>query len=140
MRILLADDHAIVRRHVRNILLAQEGWEVCAEAATGREAVALTAEEHPDLVVLDLSLPGLNGMEAARLIHDQFPEIGIIILSMYEPDELMAQLAGSGVRACVPKTDLKDLVLAIRGLQTSSTNSTSEAPQISRAGGKTHVA
>jgi two-component system response regulator DegU len=99
MRILLADDHAIVRRHVRNILLAQTGWEVCAEAATGREAVTMTAKEHPDLVVLDLSMPGLNGIEAARLIHEQFPEMDMIVLSMHEPYEVMDQLAGSGVRA-----------------------------------------
>jgi DNA-binding NarL/FixJ family response regulator len=117
MRILLADDHPIVRRHVRNILLAQNGWEVCAEAATGREAVELTAKEKPDLVVLDLSMPGLNGMEAARLIHKQFPEIEMIVLSMYEPNEVMAQLEGSGVRACVLKTDLEHLVVAIRGIQ-----------------------
>jgi DNA-binding NarL/FixJ family response regulator len=145
MRILLADDHAIVRRHVRNILLAQKGWEVCAEAATGREAVALTAKEKPDLVVLDLSMPGLNGMEAARLIHEQFPETEMIVLSMYEPDEVMAQLAGSGVRACVLKTDLEDLVVAIRGVEksarsSSSTNAASETPQKSRTVSKTHVA
>src|SRR5678809_1435769 len=85
MRILLADDHAIVRRHVRNILQAQEGWQVCAEATTGREAVAMTAKEQPDLVVLDLSMPGLNGIEAARMIHKQFPESEMIVLSMYEP-------------------------------------------------------
>jgi len=140
MRILLADDHAIVRRHVRNILLAQTGWEVCAEAATGREAVAMTAKEHPDLVVLDLSMPGLNGIEAARLIHEQFPEMDMIVLSMHEPYEVMDQLAGSGVRACVLKTDLEDLVVAIRGIQKLRTSSTTAVgPSNSRNGGKVHV-
>ena len=140
MRILLADDHAIVRRHVRNMLLAQKGWEVCAEAATGREAVALAAKELPDLVVLDLSMPGLNGIEAAKLIHEQFPEMDMIILSMHEPYEVMDQLAGSGVRACVLKTDLEDLVVAIRGMQKFRTSTTVVAPSKSRNGGKAHVA
>jgi DNA-binding NarL/FixJ family response regulator len=145
MRILLADDHAIVRRHVRNMLQAQD-WEVCAEATNGREAVDLTAKERPDLVVLDLSMPGLNGMEAARLIHEQVPETEIIVLSMYEPYEVMAQMAGSGVRACVLKTDLEELVIAIRGTQTfsrtsrSTLNGTSETPGKTRTGGEVHVA
>jgi DNA-binding NarL/FixJ family response regulator len=145
MRILLADDHAIVRRHVRNMLQAQ-GWEVCAEATNGREAVDLTAKERPDLVVLDLSMPGLHGMEAARLIHEQVPETEIIVLSMYEPYEVMAQMAGSGVCACVLKTDLEELVVAIRGTQTfsrtsgSTVNATSETPTKTRTGGIVHVA
>ena len=133
MRILLADDHAIVRRHVRNMLQAQEGWEVCAEATTGREAVAMTQSEHPDLVVLDLSMPVLNGMEAARLIHEQFPEMDMVVLSMHEPYEVMDQLAGFGVRACVPKTDLEDLVIAIRAIKKFS-----RVP--ARPSGKAHVA
>jgi len=147
MRILLADDHAIVRRHVRNILQAQEGWQVCAEATTGREAVAMTAKEQPDLVVLDLSMPGLNVIEAARMIHKQFPEIEMIVLSMYEPCEVMAQLAGSGVRACVLKTDLEDLVVAVRSIRsfepnpsTTSSSATSETPQKSNTAGKANVA
>ena len=66
MRILLADDHPVVRRHVRNLLQTELGWEVCGEAASGREAVVMTAASHPDLVVLDLSMPELNGLEAAN--------------------------------------------------------------------------
>jgi DNA-binding NarL/FixJ family response regulator len=114
MRILLADDHPIVRRHVRNVLIHEKGWEVCAEATTGREAVAMTATARPDLVVLDLSMPELTGLEAARLIHEQFPEMEMILLTLYDPYELMDQLAASGVRTCVMKTDLQDLVDAIR--------------------------
>jgi len=134
MRILLADDHPIVRRHVRNMLNAQKDWEVCGEAATGREAVTMTGREHPDLVVLDLSMPDLNGMEAAKLIHEQFPDTEIIVLSMHEPDEVMHQLEGFGVRACIPKTNLEDLVSAIRGMKQFS-----RATKI-RPGGKAYVA
>ena len=120
MRILLADDHPIVRRHVRNVLLHEKGWEVCAEAKTGREAVLMTAAVQPDIVVLDLSMPELSGLEAARLIHEQFPDMEVIILTMYEPFELMDQLASSGVRTCVMKTDLQDLVNAIRHLPSTN--------------------
>jgi DNA-binding NarL/FixJ family response regulator len=121
MRILLADDHPIVRRHVRNILQSEKDWEVCAEATNGREAVAMTAAKRPDVVVLDISMPGLNGLEAARLIHEQCPETEMVVLSLHEPDEVMSQLAGTGVRACVLKSDLQDLVVAIRGIQRPQT-------------------
>jgi len=67
LRILLADDHSVVRRIVRNFVQSEAGWEVCAEATNGREAVAMTAAEHPDVVVLDLSMPDLNGLQAATL-------------------------------------------------------------------------
>ena len=120
MRILLADDHPIVRRHVRNVLLHEKGWEVCAEAKTGREAVLMAAAMQPDIAVLDLSMPELSGLEAARLIHEQFPDMEVIILTMYEPFELMDQLDGSGVRTCVMKTDLQDLVHAIRHLPSTN--------------------
>jgi len=116
MRILLADDHPVVRRHVREILQTEEGWEVCGEAATGREAVMLTAQEHPDVVVLDLSMPELTGLQAAKLIHQHFPETEMIVLTMHEPAGLMPQLTASGVRACVQKSDLQDLVHAVRNV------------------------
>ena len=73
MRILIADDHSIARRYIREAL-EEEGWEVCGEAATGREAVAMNAELKPDIVVLDLSMPEGNGLEAATEIHKEFPD------------------------------------------------------------------
>jgi DNA-binding NarL/FixJ family response regulator len=113
-RILLADDHPVVRRHLRDMLQGEMGWEVCAEARTGREAVTMAAAEHPDVAVLDLSMPELNGLQAARLIHEQLPETEIIILTAHEPVELMDRSEVSGVRECVLKTDLHHLVTAIR--------------------------
>jgi len=112
-RILIADDHALMRRYVREIL-EQEGWKVCAEAATGKQAVALTASERPDVVVLDLCMPDLNGLEAARRIHEQFPQTAIFIITMYDPLELTNEVAAFGVRACLLKTDLHHLVAAVR--------------------------
>ena len=113
LRILLADDHLVVRRIVRNIVQSELGWEVCGEARTGREAVAMTAAEHPDVVLLDLSMPDLNGLQAAKLIHDQSPETALILLTMHDPVELIDQLAAAGVRTCIQKTDLHHLVKMI---------------------------
>ncbi len=112
-RILIADDHSLVRRYVREIL-EQDGWKVCAEAATGREAVARAAAERPDIVVPDLCMPDLNGLEAARQIHEQFPQTAIFIITMYDPLELTNDLAAFGVRACLLKTDLQSLIAAVR--------------------------
>jgi len=116
LHILLADDHPVVRRHVRDVLQSEQDWEVCGEAATGDEAVALTAVKHPDVVVLDLSMPQLNGLQAARLIHEQFPAIEMIILTMHDPLEMMDELKAVGVRALVQKDDLNLLVEAIRDI------------------------
>jgi DNA-binding NarL/FixJ family response regulator len=115
-RILVADDHRIVRRQVRNILEREQGWDVCAEAASGLEAVALTATHHPDIVVLDISMPDLNGLHAARRIHEQFPEILMIILSMHDPFELIDELKEFGVRGWILKTDLPLLIETIRNI------------------------
>jgi DNA-binding NarL/FixJ family response regulator len=117
MRILLADDHPVVRRHVRNILQTELGCEVCGEAKSGREAVVMTAASHPDLVVLDLSMPELNGLQAARLIHEQFPETEMIVLTMHDPLDLKDELRAAGVRTCIQKTDLQDLVDAVRDVR-----------------------
>jgi len=117
MRILVADDHPVVRRLIRTILQGEEGWEVCAEARTGREAVAMTAAVHPDVVVLDLSMPELDGLQAARMINELSPETEIVIVTMHELDEVMDQLTECRVRACIPKTDLNDLVGAVRDTQ-----------------------
>jgi DNA-binding NarL/FixJ family response regulator len=112
-RILVADDHSLMRRRVREILENQEGWEVCAEATTGREAVAMTAATRPDIIVLDFSMPELDGLQAARLIHEQFPLTAMLILSAHDEPELMDVLPALGVRTWVLKTNLDQLVDAI---------------------------
>jgi DNA-binding NarL/FixJ family response regulator len=137
-RILLADDHPVVRRHVREILETESGFAVCAEASTGQEAVTLTASELPDIVILDLSMPEMNGLEAARQIHQQFPSIDMLILTMYDPLQLMDEVLASGVKSCVLKTDLHHLVATVRSIcyqRQNSHNTTFVAPETERVPG-----
>ncbi len=82
MRILVADDHDIIRRGLKALLTSRAGWEVCAEAKTGREAVALAEQFKPDVVVMDISMPDLNGLEAARKIRKSVPKSEILILTL----------------------------------------------------------
>jgi DNA-binding NarL/FixJ family response regulator len=141
---LVADDHPVVRRLIRDLLREEKGWEVCAEARTGREAVAMTAALHPDVVVLDLSMPELDGLQAARLIHEEFPEMAVIILTMHEPSEVMDELTAPFVRTCMRKTDLNDLVTAVRNAgqpspSKPSSNRVSKTVQNSAADDKVQV-
>ncbi len=113
-RILIADDHPKVRRYVREALEDEGGWDVCGEASTGREAVGMTAALKPDIVVLDLSMPEVNGMEAAREIHRRFPETEIFILTMHDAPELIRAAVALGARACLLKSDIGRLIVAVR--------------------------
>ena len=115
-RILVADDHALMRRMVRHVLEDVEGWLVCGEAATGREAIEMAVRLKPDIVVLDLSMPELNGLEAARQILMQAPQTEVLILTMHDAKELMRAALASGARACVLKSDMQHLVTAVRAL------------------------
>jgi DNA-binding NarL/FixJ family response regulator len=113
-RILLADDHSIVRRQLREILETEPGFTVCAEASNGIEAITLAASTLPDVVLLDVSMPQLNGLQAAREIHERFPGIEILILTMYDPHELMDEAIALGARTCILKTDPHQLMATVR--------------------------
>jgi DNA-binding NarL/FixJ family response regulator len=110
----VADDHPVIRRRICKLLQSERDWEICGEAGTGREAVALTATQHPDLVVLDLSMPEMSGLQAAKLIHEQSPGTVIILLTMHEFLELIDELHAIGIRTCILKTELQQLVKAVR--------------------------
>jgi len=117
VRILIADDHDIVRQGLRALLEAQGGWEVCAEAATGREAVERARHEKPDVVVLDVSMPELNGLEAARQILQALPRTEILILTMHESEAMARQMLAVGVHGYVLKSDAaRELVSAVAAL------------------------
>jgi DNA-binding NarL/FixJ family response regulator len=117
LRILVADDHEVVRQGLRRLLEAQPGWAVCGEAATGREAVEKAKQLKPDIVVLDYSMPGLNGSEAARQIIEAIPRAEVLILSMHGSEELIRGALEAGVRGYVLKSDAsRDLISAVLAL------------------------
>jgi DNA-binding NarL/FixJ family response regulator len=128
VRILAADDHDILRRGLKQLLTARPGWEVCGEAKTGREAVALAEQLKPDIVVMDVSMPDLNGLEAARRIHKALPRTGIIMLTLHFSDQLVKDIVESGARAYVMKSDAdRDLVHAVEALCSNRTFFTARA-------------
>jgi DNA-binding NarL/FixJ family response regulator len=102
---LIADDHEIERDGVRAVIEERPGWMICGEAATGRDAVALVAELSPDIAILDLAMPGMNGLQATRKIVRQSPLTRVIIFTMYESDVLVRDVLSAGARGYVLKSD-----------------------------------
>jgi DNA-binding NarL/FixJ family response regulator len=105
LRILIADDHALVRQGLRSVLEAQTGWSVCGEAKDGREAVKLGLKLRPDIFLLDVTMPELNGLDATRQICRSLPGTPILILTMHDSDELCAEAVQAGASGCVLKSD-----------------------------------
>lgn len=123
VRILLADDHDDVRRGVRTILQREAGWIVCGEVSTGSDAVARAVDLQPDVVLLDMSMPELNGLEAARQIRN-LVAAKILILTVHEIDELQSEVLAAGAHGCVLKADAgRSLVRAIRAVLASGASS-----------------
>jgi DNA-binding NarL/FixJ family response regulator len=117
LRILIADDHEIVRRGVRNIISAHPGWEVCGEAADGREAGEIGLREKPDIAILDVSLPGLNGIGVARQLRQALPRLEVLFFTMHDDEETMIAGLGVGARGYLQKTDTdQHLVAAVSAL------------------------
>jgi len=117
LRILLADDHSLMRCGLRAILEATPGWEVCAEAHTGREAVTKAAQLRPDVIVLDVCMPELNGIEATRQIRKVSPRSEVLILSVHDSDHLIREVIDAGARGYLVKSDSdRDLVAAVESL------------------------
>ena len=117
-RILLADDHPIFLLGVRSLLGSHEGWEVCGEAADGRDAVEKCRQLKPDLVVLDIGMPRLNGIDAARQILRSDPNQRILVLTDVDSEQVIRECLEAGVRGWVFKTDrAQDLVAASEALE-----------------------
>ncbi len=118
MRILIADDNDAVRRGVVGILSSETGWQVCGEARDGAEALQKARELLPDLILLDVSMPGMNGLEAARLLRQELPEVKILVISQHDPIHLLPSVVDAGGDACVDKGRLgTDLVASIKGIE-----------------------
>jgi DNA-binding NarL/FixJ family response regulator len=131
LRILIADDHEIVRKGIRTVLSSNPGWDVCAEAATGREAVAKAEQHKPHIVVMDISMPELNGLEAARKIRKMLPKTEVAILSVHFSDKLVREIVEAGAHAYVLKSDAyNDLLAAIDALANHQSFFTSRASEV----------
>ncbi len=130
--ILIADNFGVVRRGLRALLLeTQPDWRIVGEAGDGREAISQATKLRPDVVILDVNLPGVNGLDAARLILKAVPETRVLILTAYDSKEIVEKALQAGVRGYVLKSDAEaDLVTAINALMKGRTFFTSAASGI----------
>ena len=130
LRLLIADDHDIVRKGLCTLLSGQPGWTIAAEASNGREALKMAMECEPDVAVLDIAMPSLNGLETARQMNKTVPSTKVVLLTMHAVDTFIAEALNAGVRGFVLKSDaVKDLVAAVDALGRNQTFFTSEVAQ-----------
>ncbi len=117
VRILVADDHSIVRRGLRALLETHVGWKVCGEAATGAEALRQVKRLKPDVAIVDITMPDLNGFEATRRIRESIPQTEVLILTMHESEQTLREVLDAGARGYVLKSDLDlSLVAAVESV------------------------
>jgi two-component system, NarL family, response regulator NreC len=113
-RVLIVDDHAFIRRGVQTILHAFPEWEFCGEAESGKEAIRLADELKPEVIIMDVSMPGLNGIEATRAIRKMQPGVKIVLLTLHESAELLRSAFRAGASGYLLKTDAEqELVKAL---------------------------
>src|ERR1700686_3331213 len=118
LRILIADDHEVVRRGLCTLLQTHEGWEICGEAKDGREAVEKAKQVRPDVVILDVGMPNLNGLAATRQLLQLNPQQKVIVLTITDSDHVIREALGAGPRGFVLKSDAaRDLISAVEALQ-----------------------
>src|ERR1700732_4525016 len=115
LRILVADDHELVRRGIRGVLCTRRGWSVVGEAVNGREAVEKVNRLKPDIAILDISMPDLDGLQATRRIREAVPTTEVVVLTMHESDQMVRRVLDAGARGYVLKSDLAaHLVKAVK--------------------------
>jgi DNA-binding NarL/FixJ family response regulator len=120
LRILIADDHEIVRHGVRDIIQSQPGWEVCGEAGDGQTAVEIAEREKPNVAVLDVSLPILNGVAVTRRLHQVSPATSVLLFTMHDDDETVSSALAAGARGYLLKSDSDaHLIAAIEAVSTN---------------------
>jgi len=131
LRILVADDHEIVRRGLCAILRARPGWEVCGEAADGQEAAEKTQQLNPDIVILDIAMPKVNGLETTRKILQDSPLRKVLILTVSDSEQVVHEVLKAGARGYVLKSDAgKELAAAVEALQCDRTYFTSRVGEL----------
>jgi DNA-binding NarL/FixJ family response regulator len=131
VRILVADDHEVVRRGVCALLEGHAGFQVCDEAVDGREAVDKARRSLPDVVILDIGMPGLNGFDAARQIRKVSPDSEVLILTMHESEQVIREVLAAGARGYVLKSDAgRDLLAAVEALSHHKTFFTSSVAEM----------
>lgn len=127
LRILVADDHEVVRRGLCSLLSSQADWEVCGEAVDGREAVEKAQQLKPDIVVLDVGMPNLSGLEATRQILRALPNVRVLILTLHDSDQIVTEVLSAGARGFLLKSDAaRELVAAVDAVKRGKTYFTSK--------------
>ena len=142
LRILVADDHEIVRHGLIALIKGHPDWEVCAESKNGSDAVRKAKELKPDVAILDIGMPVLNGFEATRQILRNNPNVKVLILTIADNDEVVRQVLDAGARGFLLKSDAaRDLVTAVEAMQHNRTFFTSRVAKMVLAGylGKAHA-
>lgn len=131
LRVLIADDHEVARKGIRALIENHPGWEVCGEAADGREAVKAATRLKPDLVLLDIGMPSLNGLDATRQILSESPDTRVLILTMHDSEQVVREVLAAGARGFLLKSDAgRDLVTAVEALQARRTFFTTKVAQL----------
>ncbi len=117
VRILIADDHAAVRSGLKSLLGQQPGWEVIGEATDGKEAVEIADRLYPDVVVLDVTMPRMHGLEACRLIRESLPDCEVLIVTQHDSPQMMREALQCGARGYVVKSNApRDLLAAVEAV------------------------
>jgi len=131
LRIFVADDHEVVRKGLMSLLHAQPEWKICGEAGDGRVAVEKAQRLKPDVIILDIGMPSLNGLEATRQILKTNPEAKVLILTLHESEQMVREVLNAGARGFVLKSDAaRDLVFAVEALAHDKTYFTSKVSTI----------
>ncbi|MCK5421600.1 MAG: response regulator transcription factor [Deltaproteobacteria bacterium] len=117
IKVVIADDHTILRQGIKSLLDIQEGIEVMGEAKDGREAIKTIEELLPDVILMDIAMPGLNGLEATRRIKKKFPKVKVVVLTMHANEEYIFQILNAGADGyLVKETAFQDLISAINAV------------------------
>lgn len=122
IRILVADDHEVMRMGIRNLLESVANWKVTGEAGSGREAVELALESSPDIIIMDITMPEMNGFEAAAKIAERRPDIPVIMFSLHLSEDIMGRFKTGPIRGAVSKSEAaRDLLEAVRSVLNGGT-------------------